>query len=57
MLPTTPQRPSMTFERRGSCDLFECVEAHKRFSEGRSRMIFAQISKHQPASEAKDSKG
>jgi hypothetical protein len=43
LLPPTPQRPSMTFERRGSCDLFECVEAHKRFSENRSRMIFSQI--------------
>jgi serine/threonine protein kinase len=30
-------------ERRGSCDLFQCVEAHQRFSENKAKMIFKQV--------------
>lgn len=41
--PVTPIRPSINMERRGSCDLFECVERHKKFGEARARMIFKQI--------------
>ncbi|KAL7411119.1 kinase-like domain-containing protein, partial [Mrakia frigida] len=41
--PITPIRPSINMERRGSCDLFECVERHKKFGEARARMIFKQI--------------
>ncbi|ORZ28102.1 kinase-like domain-containing protein [Lobosporangium transversale] len=29
--------------RRTSCDLFECIEHHSKFSEGQARMIFKQI--------------
>lgn len=49
-IPLLPlQRPSANMERRGSCDLFECVELHKRFSEGRARMIFTQIGTPAPS--------
>jgi serine/threonine protein kinase len=29
--------------RRTSCDLFECIEQHSRFSEETSKFVFAQI--------------
>lgn len=43
--PASPiMRPSSAnMERRGSCDLFECVEMHKRFSENKAKMIFKQV--------------
>lgn len=42
-------RPSLRLgemERRGSCDLFECVELHKHFSEAQAKMIFGQIGEY-----------
>lgn len=43
--------PSSTFPvvrpvpmaRRSSCDLFECIEQHSRFSEDTAKYVFAQI--------------
>ena len=37
-----PPRPAPML-RRSSCDLFECIEQHTRFSEDQARYIFAQI--------------
>lgn len=36
-----PRPTPMT--RRSSCDLFECIEQHSRFSEDTARYVFAQI--------------
>ncbi|KAG0311410.1 hypothetical protein BGZ99_010179 [Dissophora globulifera] len=37
-----PPKPSLLV-RRTSCDLFECIEHHSKFSESQARMIFKQI--------------
>ncbi|KAI9232785.1 MAG: kinase-like domain-containing protein [Podila humilis] len=37
-----PPRPALLV-RRTSCDLFECIEHHSKFSESQARMIFKQI--------------
>ncbi|KAK4055045.1 hypothetical protein OIO90_003386 [Microbotryomycetes sp. JL221] len=37
-----PPRPA-PMERRASCDLFECIEQHSRFSENVAKYVFAQI--------------
>ncbi|KAF9577749.1 hypothetical protein BGW38_006844 [Lunasporangiospora selenospora] len=37
-----PPKPSLLV-RRTSCDLFECIEHHSKFSESQARMIFRQI--------------
>ncbi|KAG0040620.1 hypothetical protein BGZ82_000578 [Podila clonocystis] len=37
-----PPRPALLV-RRTSCDLFECIEHHSKFSESQARMIFRQI--------------
>lgn len=36
-----PPRPGMV--RRASCDLFECIEHHSKFSESKAKFIFKQI--------------
>lgn len=36
-----PSRPEIS--RRASCDLFECIEHHSKFSENKARHIFKQI--------------
>ncbi|KAK4050650.1 hypothetical protein OIV83_003376 [Microbotryomycetes sp. JL201] len=38
----SPPRPA-SMERRASCDLFECIEQHSRFSENVAKFVFAQI--------------
>ncbi|GAA6033255.1 hypothetical protein JCM8097_003019 [Rhodosporidiobolus ruineniae] len=38
----SPPRPA-SMERRSSCDLFECIEAHSRFDERTARYVFAQV--------------
>ncbi|KAM0791747.1 hypothetical protein ACM66B_004014 [Microbotryomycetes sp. NB124-2] len=38
----SPPRPAL-MERRASCDLFECIEQHSRFSENVAKFVFAQI--------------
>ncbi|KAI5477243.1 serine/threonine protein kinase [Pseudohyphozyma bogoriensis] len=38
----SPPRPTAMM-RRSSCDLFECIEQHSRFSEDMARYVFAQI--------------
>ncbi|KAI8073461.1 kinase-like domain-containing protein [Gilbertella persicaria] len=35
--------PARQFVRRTSCDLFECIEQHKRFEEPLAKLIFKQI--------------
>ncbi|KAG0248011.1 hypothetical protein BG011_000632 [Mortierella polycephala] len=37
-----PPKPALLV-RRTSCDLFECIEHHSKFSESQARMIFKQI--------------
>ncbi|KAF9929349.1 hypothetical protein BGZ67_006385 [Mortierella alpina] len=37
-----PPKPALLV-RRTSCDLFECIEHHSKFSESQARMIFRQI--------------
>ncbi|KAI7823057.1 kinase-like domain-containing protein [Gamsiella multidivaricata] len=37
-----PPKPSLLV-RRTSCDLFECIEHHSKFSESQARIIFKQI--------------
>ncbi|KAF9947225.1 hypothetical protein BGZ70_002807 [Mortierella alpina] len=37
-----PPKPALLV-RRTSCDLFECIEHHSKFSESQARMIFQQI--------------
>jgi hypothetical protein len=39
--PSRPQAPPML--RRSSCDLFECIEQHKRLPEDTARYVFQQI--------------
>jgi serine/threonine protein kinase len=38
----TAPRPSL-MSRRSSCDLFECIEQHQKFTEDQARMIVKQI--------------
>lgn len=38
----SPPRPT-PMARRSSCDLFECIEQHSRFSEDVARYVWAQI--------------
>ncbi|KAM0756060.1 Pkinase-domain-containing protein [Meredithblackwellia eburnea MCA 4105] len=38
----SPPRPVL-MARRSSCDLFECIEQHSRFSEETARDVFAQV--------------
>ncbi|KAL1917176.1 uncharacterized protein VTP21DRAFT_4832 [Calcarisporiella thermophila] len=41
-VPTEEVQP-VFMERRGSCDLFECIEQHRHFPEHQARHIFRQI--------------
>ncbi|KAL8278895.1 hypothetical protein RQP46_008766 [Phenoliferia psychrophenolica] len=41
-LDLSPPRP-VPMARRSSCDLFECIEQHSRFSEATARHVFRQI--------------
>lgn len=38
----SPPRPVLMM-RHSSCDLFECIEQHSRFSEDTARHVFAQV--------------
>lgn len=38
----SPPKP-VPMARRSSCDLFECIEQHSRFSEEVAKFVFAQI--------------
>ncbi|KAG5462835.1 MAG: kinase-like domain-containing protein [Olpidium bornovanus] len=40
-IPPPPPRPAMV--RRASCDLFECIEHHSKFSENKAKLIFRQV--------------